>query len=140
MTNIKIIVATHKNYWMPEDNMYIPVHVGAEGKDLDLGYIKDNTGDNISKKNKNYCELTGLYWAWENIDAEYIGLAHYRRHFCIKGAKGSKEEKVLTFPQAAELVKDNDIIIQSWQRCCARINNVRFLLQKRHRMSWSMQM
>lgn len=111
MTNIKIIVATHKNYWMPEDNMYIPVYVGAEGKDLDLGYTKDNTGDNISKKNKNYCELTGLYWAWKNIDAEYIGLAHYRRHFCIKGAKGSKEEKVLTFPQAAELVKDNDIIL-----------------------------
>ena len=96
---------------MPEDNMYIPVYVGAEGKDLDLGYTKDNTGDNISKKNKNYCELTGLYWAWKNIDAEYIGLAHYRRHFCIKGAKGSKEEKVLTFPQAAELVKDNDIIL-----------------------------
>lgn len=91
--------------------MYIPVYVGAEGKDLDLGYTKDNTGDNISKKNKNYCELTGLYWAWKNIDAEYIGLAHYRRHFCIKGAKGSKEEKVLTFPQAAELVKDNDIIL-----------------------------
>ena len=111
MTNIKIIVATHKNYWMPEDNMYIPVHVGAEGKDLDLGYIKDNTGDNISKKNKNYCELTGLYWTWKNIDAEYIGLAHYRRHFCIKGAKGSKEEKILTFPQAEELVKDNDIIL-----------------------------
>lgn len=39
MTNIKIIVATHKNYWMPEDNMYIPVYVGAEGKDLDLVHI-----------------------------------------------------------------------------------------------------
>lgn len=113
MTNIKIIVATHKNYWMPKDSMYIPVHVGAEGKDLDLGYTKDHTGDNISKKNKNYCELTGLYWAWKNIDAEYIGLAHYRRHFCIKGAKGSKEEKVLTFQQAAELIKDNDIILPS---------------------------
>ena len=37
--------------------MYLPVHVGAEGKkdsdgkDLDLGYVKDNTGDNISLKN-----------------------------------------------------------------------------------------
>ena len=85
--DIKIIIATHKTYWMPDDPMYIPVHVGAEGKTdsfgvpLDLGYVKDNTGDNISSKNVNYCELTGLYWAWKNLDAEYIGLAHYRRHF-----------------------------------------------------------
>lgn len=37
MTNIKIIVATHKNYWMPEDNMYIPVYVGAEV--VIVGYV-----------------------------------------------------------------------------------------------------
>ena len=29
--DIKIIVATHKKYWMPVDNMYLPVHVGAVG-------------------------------------------------------------------------------------------------------------
>ena len=32
MKNIKIIVATHKKYQMPEDQMYFPVQVGAEGK------------------------------------------------------------------------------------------------------------
>ena len=42
---------------------------------------------NISLKNPNFCELTGLYWAWKNLDANYIGLAHYRRHFCKKGIK-----------------------------------------------------
>ena len=42
-----IIIATHKKYQMPADKMYLPVHVGAEGKkdsdgnDLDLGYVKD---------------------------------------------------------------------------------------------------
>ena len=25
--NTKIIVATHKAYWMPEDDIYLPVHV-----------------------------------------------------------------------------------------------------------------
>lgn len=91
---IKIIVATHKKYRMPEDKMYVPVHVGAEGKvdesgnPLDLGYVKDNTGENISLKNPSFCELTGLYWAWKNLDADFIGLAHYRRHFsCGKKAK-----------------------------------------------------
>lgn len=84
---VKIIVATHKKYEMPQDAMYLPLHVGAEGKTdqngnpLDLGYQKDNTGENISNKNAAYCELTGLYWAWKNLDTDYTGLAHYRRHF-----------------------------------------------------------
>ena len=58
--NVKIIVAAHKAFRMPEDEMYIPLHVGAEGKfdengqPLDLGYVKDNTGDNISLKNPGY--------------------------------------------------------------------------------------
>ena len=46
-----------------------------------MGYISDNTGDNISDKNPNYCELTALYWAWKNLECEYIGLCHYRRYF-----------------------------------------------------------
>lgn len=84
---VQIIIATHKKYRMPEDEMYLPLHVGAEGKtdeegnQLDLGYTKDNTGENISELNASFCELTGLYWAWKNIDADYIGLVHYRRHF-----------------------------------------------------------
>lgn len=80
MMDIKILVATHKKYWMPEDDVYIPVHVGKAGKN-DLGYIGDDSGDNISFKNSSYCELTALYWAWKNLECEYIGLCHYRRYF-----------------------------------------------------------
>lgn len=87
--NVQIIIATHKKYKMPEDKVYFPLHVGAEGKDLDLGYTKDNTGDNISDLNPSFCELTGLYWAWKNLDADYIGLAHYRRHFAKTNGKNS---------------------------------------------------
>ena len=87
---VKIIVAAHKSFRMPQDEMYLPLHVGAEGKKnkngepVDLGYTKDNTGDNISLKNPGFCELTGLYWAWKNLQADYIGLAHYRRHFSVR--------------------------------------------------------
>lgn len=62
--NTKIIIATHKLYDMPQDDIYLPVHVGREGKEP-LPYQPDNTGDNISDKNASYCELTGLYWAWK---------------------------------------------------------------------------
>ena len=74
MKNIKIIVATHKKYQMPEDQMYFPVQVGAEGKTKIEEYTQDNTGNNISLKNPYFCELTGLYWAWKNLEAENIGL------------------------------------------------------------------
>lgn len=87
--SVQIIVATHKKYDMPPDAIYLPLQVGAACKpDLELGYTKDHTGENISGKNAGYCELTGLYWAWKNLDADYIGIVHYRRHFGrkIKGA------------------------------------------------------
>lgn len=60
-----------------------------DGTPLDLGYQKDNEGDNISAKNPYYCELTGIYYAWKNIPAEYLGLVHYRRYF--KGKNKSKD-------------------------------------------------
>ncbi len=107
---IRIIIATHKKYWMPKDEMYIPLHVGREGKP-DLGYVGDNTGDNISSKNANYCELTGLYWAWKNLDADYIGLAHYRRHFTAHRHLGIHRDKVLTQIEAEGLVRESDVLV-----------------------------
>lgn len=98
---VKIIIATHKKYKMPKDSMYLPLHVGAEGKvdsnglELDLGYIKDNSGENISVLNPSFCELTGLYWGWKNLEYDYFGLVHYRRHFSIKGKKGF--QNILTY-------------------------------------------
>ncbi len=110
MKNIKVIIATHKKYEMPEDEMYLPLHVGAEGKD-DLGYQKDNIGDNISQKNPYFCELTGLYWAWKNLDADYIGLAHYRRHFSLKTKSNNKFDNILTYKETDKVLNKTDVIL-----------------------------
>lgn len=88
--DIRIIVATHKRYKMPEDTIYLPLHVGRLNKQ-DIGYVGDNTGDNISEKNSYYNEMTGVYWAWKNLYADYIGLAHYRRHFKTNTHKRDKD-------------------------------------------------
>lgn len=110
MKNIKIIIATHKKYQMPDDEMYVPIHVGKEGK-ADLGYIGDNTRDNISLKNPYYCELTGLYWAWKNLQADYIGLAHYRRHFSFRKKSKNKFDNVLTEKETKKILEKTDIIL-----------------------------
>ena len=59
--SIKVIVATHIKSDMPTDEMYLPLHVGAQGKEP-LPYVGDNTVENISDKNPSFCELTELYW------------------------------------------------------------------------------
>lgn len=95
--NVIIIVAAHKKYKMPDDKMYLPLQVGAEGKE-GIGFQKDNTGDNISELNPSFCELTGLYWAWKNLDTDYLGLVHYRRYFSLNKKKvKSAFDKVLTY-------------------------------------------
>ena len=85
--NIKILVATHKKYDMPTERIYLPIHVGKAGKES-LGYQGDDIGDNISWKNTSYCELTGVYWGWKNLQCDYIGLCHYRRYFLRKYSGG----------------------------------------------------
>ncbi len=63
----------------------IPIQVGAANTTSRIADIRDDEGDNISSKNGNYCELTGLYWMWKNrlrdLDDErcYYGFAQYRR-------------------------------------------------------------
>lgn len=112
--DIKILVATHKKYWMPKDDIYLPIHVGMEGKAY-LGYIGDNTGDNISAKNANYCELTGLYWAWKNLKCDYVGLCHYRRYFANRNIHINNAEKkkaaILHREDYEKLLQEYDVIL-----------------------------
>ena len=118
---VKIIVAAHKAFRMPQDEMYLPLHVGAEGKKdqngqpLDIGFVRDNTGDNISLKNPGYCELTGLYWAWKNLDADYIGLAHYRRHFSLHRTR-DPFDGVLKYSELVPLLRRKRVIVPKKRR------------------------
>ena len=115
MQNIKILVATHKKYKMPADtSVYLPIHVGCEVKE-DLGFQGDNSGENISTLNPYYCELTGLYWAWKNLDCEYLGLVHYRRYFTKMTKKYNEsiniDDVILNRYEIEELLENSEVIV-----------------------------
>ena len=112
--DIKILVAAHKKYQMPEDDIYLPIHVGSENKE-EIGFIRDCEGVNISNKNPYYCELTALYWAWKNMDNDYIGLCHYRRYFSCKKKIPKKESEkfkvVINREEAEKILQSVDIVL-----------------------------
>lgn len=117
MKDIKIIVATHKKYIMPKDEMYLPVQVGKLLKNPEeyLEFQGDNDGENLSLKNLYYCELTALYWAWKNLKSDYIGLSHYRRHFSNakklpKDIQG-RIDSVLKKEDTEKILESTDVIL-----------------------------
>jgi hypothetical protein len=81
MYKTKMYVMSHKKFKHPDMEGFYPIQVGSALHE-DLGYIRDDTGDNISDLNPFYSELTGQYWIWKNDkESENIGCCHYRRYF-----------------------------------------------------------
>ena len=74
MAGPRVVVAAHKPYEMPPDPVYLPLQVGARGREPIPNFARDDDGDEISARNANWCELTGLYWIWKNTSTA---------HFCL---------------------------------------------------------
>jgi len=119
MSEIEVYMAKfHRD--KPLKNQYtiptwlIPIQVGAVDTRERVAAVLDSSGDNISYKNANYCELTALYWIWknrlknrENGDCKYFGLFHYRRWLDVSDSDlrrilGNGIDVVLPFPTVHE--------------------------------------
>lgn len=110
MNSVNIYIAMHKPYHTPEDELYIPLQVGAVNHERFCA-VTDANGTNISAKNDSFCELTGLYWIWKNVDAETVGMVHYRRYFAQSGKSRDPWKRILTRDKLDELMKSTDIIL-----------------------------
>lgn len=106
MEKITIYILTHKKFDYEENEIYKPLLNGSALLNDDFGYIRDDTGENISKLNPYYAELTGQYWAWKNSTSDIIGFCHYRRYFA-KGIFLKKLEK----KDIQKTLKKYDIIV-----------------------------
>lgn len=127
--DLRILVCCHKPAELVTGGVYTPIHCGravmheahkdgilsTQDKRWLLEHcIGDDTGDNISAKNRAYCELTAYYWAWKNYEKlgnpNYIGLTHYRRGF-LPGAspKGGCIARFSTLsPELRALILDTE--------------------------------
>lgn len=77
-----VYIVAHKDFDAPQLSGYLPILAGASRNTARIA-LKDDTGDNISAKNPEYCELTAQYWVWKNRaeSDSNVGFVHYRRYF-----------------------------------------------------------
>ena len=101
-----------------EELNYIPVGLGDKNYSTD--WLRDNTGINISNRNKYYGEYTFHYWFWKNElknynEKNWIGFCAYRRFW-------NKSEKV---KENIVNLKDNILqeIPDTWNSYDAIIGN-----------------
>lgn len=117
--NIKIFVCGHQPFEVPAHELLLPIQVGtALSKERFPGVFHDDSGDNISAKNRSYCELTAQYWAWKNMEADYYGFFHYRRYLYpdINAKRPYRITwkatlKGLDYERFAELIRQYDVIL-----------------------------
>ena len=130
-------VCCHTDKAINEDIMQfdweIPIQAGASLAKKRICSICDNQGENISKKNSMYCELTALYWVWKNDVSQYAGLCHYRRHFqlnreLLKKLAVSDIDVILTTPilnfPSVRWIYIHDHIEKDWDIMLEAIRNL----------------
>lgn len=119
MKNIQIFMCCHSAYEIVPP-MCCPIQCGAALNPPISGAQLDNVGDNISIKNREYCELTAHYYAWKNISADYYGFCHYRRFFCVDDSIKRPYVALKSFPssnllgnedQWRQIISKYDIIV-----------------------------
>lgn len=94
------VIISHLDKSVVQENQtegYNYLQAGAVLTTIRKSVLRDDVGDNISERNKDYCECTGLYWIWKNTSGqEYVGLCHYRRRLMLND-------------ESLRYIKENDV-------------------------------
>ena len=123
-----IFVCYHKPSFVIDNPILTPIHVGKNNSTIDLGFIGDNMGLNISNKNKYFCELTATYWIWKNVSSKIVGLFHYRRFLNLNNNVNSFHYVNSNFSKKYGLSEDNiQKILQNYDIILPKQYNIKKL-------------
>lgn len=128
MNDFQIFIAYHRPYKLLQNEVITPIHAGRTYAEYNKqeslknyewciqNLIGDDTGNNISYKNKHFCETTITYWIWKNVTAKHVGLMHYRRIFnlapCTDNSQPfSYENYGYTKQNLEKLMSEYDVIL-----------------------------
>ena len=118
MNKTAIFVLYHKEAPLFSSGVYHPLQTDCANAAFNLGILRDNSGDNISKKNPHYGELSGWYWVWKNWlpqhpEIDRVGFCHYRRFldpFCRPRSKiPFRPENAKSFSRRFSNWKDDEV-------------------------------
>ena len=117
----------HSSYYDEiKDLNYIPVGLGTN--EFSNLWLKDNTKDNISKKNPFYGEYTFHYWLWKNMideipESTWIGFCGYRYFWKQKNLISNENKK-------SDILKSIPKEWESYESVVANkisVNNLKFI-------------
>lgn len=109
-----------------QDKHIVQILVDQNEQTYSDHFLTDNSQDNISQKNGQYCELTAMYWIWKNDNAsEFKGLFHYSRYLDLREASMRDTET----PIFLRTESSKDIYV-SKSYCIEKMNSYDLILPK----------
>lgn len=121
---LQLLTCYYKDVLIDTANpVFLNIQCGRQATGIQLDMLGDDTGQNISGRNRYWSEITGLYWAWKNMEkCDYVGLCSYRRFFNFKQdpsrpiqivsyAEGQRAIDMIDMPEMAVLFSKYDVVL-----------------------------
>jgi hypothetical protein len=112
---LTIYASTHCHPVIVQNEFITPLQLRKKITGIDLGYLSDDTGDNISNQGISYGGgLPSFYWIWKNdIESDYVGFCQYRRYFLLDEKHNYFQIEYVTNEDGLKKIKFGDEYIRS---------------------------
>jgi hypothetical protein len=123
VTDLRLMCMYYQDIIIPTNKEpFFNIQCGRASTKIQLDMAGDDTGDSLSSQNLFWSEITGLYWAWKNLEkSEFIGLCSYRRFFnfeqsskpieIVKTIKAKDKIFSINYDLVGKIFDDFDVIL-----------------------------